>query len=128
MVLFQGVFLELEDVIDGAAEDARQQKSQGEAGDIAVALNGINALAGDTDRGRQLLLGEVASGAEFADAVVDDGFHVKLAFHLKDSPEGPLCQAGFTWRWNENLSERRLKICVYSACWWVLTAMRTVLF
>ena len=79
MVLFQGVFLELEDVIDGAAEDARQQKSQGEAGDIAVALNGINALARDAGEGCEFFLGPAAGLAEFAEAVVEGWRHGKSA-------------------------------------------------
>jgi len=54
---FQGVFLEFEDLVDRAAEDAGQQESQGEAGDIAVALDGIDTLTRDTDCGGQLLLG-----------------------------------------------------------------------
>ena len=75
MLILEVGFFESEDLLDGAAEDAGEQESQGQAGDVAVALNGINALAGDSDQGSEVLLGPIEPLAEFADAIVDGGVH-----------------------------------------------------
>jgi hypothetical protein len=59
----------LEDVVCGAREDFGEGKGEFEAGDVATALDGVDALAGDANGLGELLLGPVAGGAEFLDAV-----------------------------------------------------------
>jgi hypothetical protein len=70
-----------EDLFDGASEGAGDEQGQGEGGDVAVALDGIDALAGDAGAGGEVFLRPVESLAEFADAVVEGGGHGKSAFH-----------------------------------------------
>ena len=60
-------------MIGGAGKDAGEDEGEFEAGNVAVALDGVDALAGDTDGLGELLLGPSAGGAEFFDAVCDGG-------------------------------------------------------
>ena len=61
--------LQLEDMVGGAGEDAGEDEGELKAGDVAVALDGVDALAGDTDGLGELLLSPSAGGAEFLDTV-----------------------------------------------------------
>jgi hypothetical protein len=61
--------LQLEDAVGGTGEGSGEDESQFEAGDVAVALDGVDALAGDTDGVSELLLGPSASVAELFDTV-----------------------------------------------------------
>ena len=61
--------LQLEDFIGGAGEDTRKDEGELEAGNVAVAFDGVDTLAGDADSLRELLLGPTAGGAEFFDSI-----------------------------------------------------------
>ena len=61
--------LQLEDFIGWAGEDTRKDEGKFEAGDVAVAFDGVDALAGDANSLSELLLGPTAGGAEFFDSI-----------------------------------------------------------
>jgi len=63
--------LQLEDFIGWAGEDTRKDEGKFEAGDVAVAFDGVDALAGDADSLSQLLLCPTAGVAEVLDSVCD---------------------------------------------------------
>jgi len=67
-----------EQVLDRAMEDLSEGECEGKRWDIAIALDGVDALTGDAGEGREVLLGPVAGLAEFAEAVVEGG-HGKSA-------------------------------------------------
>src|SRR5690348_11148485 len=73
--------LQSENLIYRAAENLRERQREEQAGNVAVALDGIDALTRDAYGGGELLLGPATVGAKFFDAIVDDGAHVKRAFH-----------------------------------------------
>jgi hypothetical protein len=68
-----------EELLDGAAEDLGEGEGEGERGDVAIALNGINALARDAGEGCEFFLGPAAGLAEVAEAVVEGWRHGKSA-------------------------------------------------
>ena len=70
-------------MVGGAGEDAREDQCKLEAWNIAVALDGVDALAGNTRSLRELLLRPTAGGTKLFDSV-DDGWHgVKLTFQIR---------------------------------------------
>jgi hypothetical protein len=75
--------LQLKDFIGGAGEDLCKFERQFQAGHVAVALDGVDALAGDARGLRQLLLRPIAGDAQLLDPVCDRGCHVKPAFHFR---------------------------------------------
>jgi hypothetical protein len=68
-----------EDSLKRGLKDAGEDEGQGERRDVPVALDRINALAGDSDEGSEVLLGPVHGLAEFSNAVVDGGLHLRKA-------------------------------------------------
>jgi hypothetical protein len=63
------LILQLKDVVCGAVKNPREGESEFEAWNVAVALDGVDALAGDTNGVGKLLLGPASDGAEFLDAI-----------------------------------------------------------
>ena len=82
-----GFVLQVEDLVGGAGEDAGEDEGQLQAGHVAVALDGVDALAGDAGGLGQLLLRPAAGGAEFLDAVCDGGLSCKADFPNQSSRE-----------------------------------------
>ena len=67
----------------GHANMRAKVESQFQARHIAVAFDGVDALAGDAGGLGQLLLGPAEGDAEFLDAICDGLSHVKLTFQLR---------------------------------------------
>lgn len=63
-------------MLNGTSEDLGQDEGKRERGDIAAALDGVHALAGDAGLGSEVLLGPVAGLAELAHSVVDGRVHI----------------------------------------------------
>jgi len=70
-------------VIGGTRKDAGEGEGQLERGHVTVALDGVDALAGDAGGVGKLLLRPALGDAKFLDAVYDGGAHVKLTFHSR---------------------------------------------
>jgi len=70
-------------VIGGALKNACEGEGKLEAGDVTIAFDGVDALAGNANGVGELFLCPAADGAEFLDAIFDGGRHVKLTFHLE---------------------------------------------
>ena len=74
-----------------AAEHARDDECERQAGDVTLALDRVDALARDADGVGELLLGPSEPGAELLHAVADGRRRVKHACH--DGAGGAACQA-----------------------------------
>jgi hypothetical protein len=75
------VLLQTENLIERCFEDLGKEQGEGEAGNVASALDGVNALAGDAGGGGEVLLGPCAGGAQVFYAIEDGRLHGKSAFH-----------------------------------------------
>ena len=73
----------MKDLIGGTAKDPSECKRQLKAGYVAVALNRVDALAGNASSLRQLLLHPSAGDAEPFDSICDCKRYVKSAFHMR---------------------------------------------
>src|SRR3954453_1982450 len=84
----------MEHVLHGPLEEARQRDGQRQRRRVALLLDGVDGLARDVHRLRELLLGELARRAEGTNVVAHDvklachPFDVKRAFH-SNPPGGP---------------------------------------
>ena len=61
--------LQLKDLVGGAGKDEGKGKGEFETGDVAVSLDGIDALPGDADGLGELLLRPTAGGSKFFDSI-----------------------------------------------------------
>ena len=82
-------------MIGGAFEKPRKRQRQFQAWNVAVALDGVDTLAGDAGGQRQLLLGPPAAGAQILYPVCDLERHVKLAFQFRVARERFFVKSAF---------------------------------
>ncbi len=73
----------MEDMVGGAGKDLSECEGEFKAGDVAIAFDGVDALAGDADGVGELLLGQAASGAKLFNSICDCGRHVKRTFQIR---------------------------------------------
>src|SRR5207247_70241 len=73
--------LERENVVGGALEDAGEGERQRQTRHVAIALDGVDALARHADGVGELLLRPPALSAEVFDPVFDVWCHVKPTCH-----------------------------------------------
>jgi hypothetical protein len=74
--------LQLEDLVRRAVKDAREDQRQLQAGHVAVALDGVDALPRDSRGLRKLLLRPPLRRAQLFYPIDNCRNHVKLTFHI----------------------------------------------
>ena len=73
------MLLEREEMVGGALENASESKSERKARNVPVVIDGVDALARDTDLSGELLLRPSVLGAHLSNAIAYRGCHVGQA-------------------------------------------------